>query len=162
MRKTYYFTGASALFLTIADLAAKYISIHKLSEREEIIVIPHTLSFLLYKNTGALANIPLPMVVIIPLSVAILVFCFIYLVQLLIRKSDEQASALLIVILGAIGNLTDRLWNGFTTDYILLFSKSAVNIADGLILGGLLWFMIASRRRTPQKPSELGGQDINI
>jgi len=39
--------------------------------------------------------------------------------------------------------LIDRFVNGFTTDYIIIFSRSVINLSDVLIVAGiiaLLWY----------------------
>ena len=51
------------------------------------------------------------------------------------------------VILGAVGNLADRIINGFTTDYILLFGHSAINLADLLIIFGILGILWYTRNK---------------
>lgn len=50
-------------------------------------------------------------------------------------------------VLGAVSNLIDRVAWGFTNDYFLFFNRSAVNLADGMILLGAFWLAL----RTPKK-----------
>lgn len=145
MPRFVYFTGASALFLTIADTAAKFASISHLSETKEIVLIPRVISLFLHKNYGAIANFPLPMVAIVTTSLIVLLFCVAFVVKMYRQSKYKIISAMNIVIIGAIGNLLDRVIHGFTTDYLLLFNISAVNISDGLILGGIIWLIVETR-----------------
>ena len=55
-------------------------------------------------------------------------------------------SALMIVI-GALGNLYDRMAYGFTVDYIILFSRSAINVSDIVIVVGVVALLQTSRVR---------------
>lgn len=146
MPRFVYFTGVSALFLTIADTAAKFASISRLSETKEIALIPHTVSLFLHKNYGAIANFPMPMVAIVAVSFVILSFCVALAIKMRKQSQFEMMSAMSIIIFGAIGNLLDRIIHGFTTDYLLLFNTSAVNISDGLILGGIIWLIVQTRK----------------
>ena len=56
MPKIVYFSGASALLLTLADAAAKYASLTLLGDERSIILIPGAF-FLSAQDYGALANI---------------------------------------------------------------------------------------------------------
>ncbi|MEK7094562.1 MAG: signal peptidase II, partial [Patescibacteria group bacterium] len=134
--------------LTLADAAAKYASLTLLGDERSIILIPGALSFFLHKNYGALANIQLPMYLIIALSFVVLSYCVATVARRCSLSQYSSASAMIFLIFGATGNLTDRIINGFTTDYLLLFQKSAVNISDGVILGGIIWFVVASKKES--------------
>lgn len=146
MPRFVYFTGASALFLTIADTAAKFASISRLSETKEIVLIPHTVSLFLHKNYGAIANFPIPMVAIVAISIVVLLFCIAFAARMYGQSKYKMMGAMNIIIFGAIGNLLDRIIHGFTTDYLLLFNTSAVNISDGLILCGIIWLVVQTRK----------------
>jgi signal peptidase II len=52
-----------------------------------------------------------------------------------------------LFFLGAVSNLVDRIAWGFTDDYLMFFNRSAVNLADGMILAGAIWLAFA-----PTKP----------
>ena len=57
----------------------------------------------------------------------------------------EQGHALAYTLffLGAVSNLIDRVAWGFTDDYLMFFNRSAVNLADGMILVGAVWLAFA-------------------
>ena len=63
--------------------------------------------------------------------------------------SDSRAVAIAAIVLGAISNLTDRTFLGGVTDYLSFTNLfPAFNIADVLILGGIIAWMMSERRRT--------------
>jgi lipoprotein signal peptidase len=102
----------------------------------------------LHKNPGIAFNIPLPLGIVLPITlVALMVFAVIAyknrLTNILVSLSAVA------VMFGATNNGLDRLINGFTTDYIILFRTSAINLSDALIFFGILslfWY----DRRNPQ------------
>ena len=98
--------------------------------------------FILHKNEGIAFNIPIPLWIIIPLTVGVCTWLAFLSYQH--WNTDRRISVSAnVVLLGAIGNLADRVINNFTTDYILLFGRSAINLADILIVTGilsLLWY----------------------
>ncbi|MDQ5952107.1 MAG: hypothetical protein QG626_234, partial [Patescibacteria group bacterium] len=63
---------------------------------------------------------------------------FAYLAYVKWSSNTAQALGALAAVVGAIGNATDRLINNFTTDYIILFRTSAINLSDILIVIGIL------------------------
>lgn len=104
------------------------------------------IGFALHKNPGIVFDIPVPLVILAPLSLVIIgVFAF-------IGGRSHQSLARVgayVAILGAANNLIDRLVNGFTTDYIILFGTSAINLSDILIVIGTLLLI----RYTQHNPS---------
>lgn len=102
----------------------------------------------LHKNYGVIANIPLPLALVIPLTIGVCgaLLC-------LIRKNWAHAPhislACVIIWFGAIGNLIDRILNNYTTDYLIFFQRSAVNLADALILIGAVLFAWYSKDNSP-------------
>lgn len=101
---------------------------------------------ILHKNPGIAFDIPLPISIIAPLTVIICLW-----LGILVHRhwrTQRQVSVLAVtVILGAVGNLADRIINGFTTDYILLFGHSAINLADLLIIFGILGILWYTRNK---------------
>lgn len=96
----------------------------------------------LHKNYGIAFSISIPILVTLIISGIIITVLAVFVVRLLLDKSIYAASTGLILI-GALGNFFDRIINGFTTDYIILFNVSAINIADILIVTGVfltLWY----------------------
>lgn len=91
----------------------------------------------LYKNLGIAFDIPIPHFIVIPLSLFIAGFLIFFAVKNQDKKPISAGFALVAAI-GALGNLIDRVVNGFTTDYLIFFERSAINISDILIVIGIL------------------------
>lgn len=54
---------------------------------------------------------------------------------------------LLVVAVGALSNLWDRFTVGAVIDYVVFLRQGAINLADVLIVGGLVWVVLIERRR---------------
>lgn len=107
----------------------------------QIVTIVH------HQNEGLVANLPVPMPVIFVITVVVLALVLWMLWAAIQRGNAFGAGALGILIGGALGNFTDRLLLGYVFDWILLFSRSAINIADICILFGALGYAGSMRRR---------------
>ena len=71
------------------------------------------------------------------------------LVVWLLRLSAQEkltAAALSLVIGGAVGNLIDRILNGYVVDFIDVYYQShhwpAFNLADSAITGGVILLLV--------------------
>ncbi len=96
-----------------------------------------------HHNFGVAFNVPIPLYVVIPLTFLIIIGLVLW-----IRRHPHDFFAQLgasAVILGAISNLFDRIWYGYTVDYIRLIN-SIINIADLLVLAGI--FLLVSRQKS--------------
>jgi len=98
-----------------------------------------------HENYGIIANFPLP------LAVTVLVTAFVIILVLgatwtaIKDNKPRQAGALGVLLGGAIGNLFDRVTQGYVFDWILLFGRSAINLADIAIVTGALWYFLLRR-----------------
>lgn len=107
---------------------------------ETIITLVH------HENRGAIANTPLPLPLIVVITVAVLLLVLHSLYTNIREGNTRAASALGILLGGAAGNLFDRVAQGFVFDWILLFGRSAINIADIAIVLGAVLFFVEKRR----------------
>lgn len=110
--------------------------------------IPRVLDFIQHENHGVIANLPVPQPVIVLFTVAALAVLIGLLRRSMKNGSTAQVVGLAIAIGGALGNLWDRLAWQFVFDWILLFNRSVINIADIAIAIGLLIFLLSSRKQT--------------
>lgn len=97
---------------------------------------PGPIAFTLFRNTGIAFSLPLSSAIFWPAAGAI----FATLAWLFVRsfaKDKLRAGMLAMIILGAASNLMDRYLYGSTTDYLLFFGRSAINLADVMIVAGL-------------------------
>lgn len=146
MRKIWFpglalLTSGGIFFL---DLASKNSFFR---ESSEATLLPNLLSLTTHKNMGALANIPLPLFFILLISFLAFALLLILLRRALQQQKLWQIIFLSLVIGGALGNLFDRLTLGFVRDWLLLFERSAINLADASILIGIGGYLLSQKMR---------------
>lgn len=129
-----------SIVVAAGDAIFKYLAIQYLPEFKP--EINHFFDLLLHKNPGIAFDIPLPLPLIVTLTIIITLALTIF-IKRNWRANSSASLAAIMIIMGAIGNMFDRLINGFTTDYIILFGQSVINLSDILIISGtilLLWY----------------------
>lgn len=149
MKPLHYFGIIIAAAVVILDQFFKQIALTKLPMIGSF-VHDAPMTFALHKNMGVAFNIPIPLSLILVLtSIACLVLaCIIY------REFHKQPLVALwgmIVLIGALGNLIDRLTLGFTVDYIALFGRSIINLSDVVITVGIIGLFVALHPLTKEK-----------
>lgn len=119
-------------------------------------LIQNVLETIYYENLGIVANFPLPLSVTITITIIIMIVVAMGVAKSVRTHKIIQAIALAEIFGGALGNLIDRITQGFVFDWILLFGQSAINIADIAIIEGAVvfigwrWF---EKRNAPQPES---------
>ncbi|HAZ28307.1 MAG TPA: hypothetical protein DCY48_00840 [Candidatus Magasanikbacteria bacterium] len=88
-----------------------------------------------YKNPGIAFSLPFPSPLLIGLTSLILLWLLFVLLHQK-KKHTLVTLGLFFIIVGALSNLFDRIFFGFTVDYLRIWT-SVVNIADGMILAGV-------------------------
>lgn len=134
----------AAAFIVFADELAKFYAIRFLQEDTSLTSVG-LINFAVHKNPGIAFDIPFKMPIIVLVSIIIGVGLVRIAIKNWNRHPDIALSAIVIII-GAIGNLYDRLVYGFTVDYIILFGRSAINLSDIVIVSGIIGLLLASRR----------------
>lgn len=94
-----------------------------------------------HRNFGISFNIPIPLWLIITISITALIWALHNLFQSNATHHITRDIFLSIFIGGILGNLFDRITLHFVRDWLLLWNRSAVNFADGAILIGLIGFL---------------------
>ncbi len=120
---------------------------------EETLTDPDFINLAIHKNWGLAFDIPFRREFILLISVVIGFF----LIQMLVKNIKTHpkiAFSCLIILIGAIGNVFDRVAYGFTVDYIIFFGRSALNLSDLLIIFGVVILLISSRRSLPSQDAE--------
>lgn len=130
-----------ACIVAIVDGVLKFAAIRAFSN--ETVPVNSFLDFGLHKNPGIVFDIPLSLVIILPLTVVLCVFLALRIWQLH-KKAPIAAASLCVIMFGAIDNAVDRAMNGFTTDYLIFFQRSAINMADILIVTGVVLYLYYS------------------
>jgi len=98
-----------------------------------------------HKNWGLAFNIPFRREFILLVSFVIGYF----LVDIIKKNWKAQpkiAFSSMLILIGAAGNLFDRIYYGFTVDYLIFFGRSAINMSDIVILTGVVCLLIFSKR----------------
>ena len=133
-----------SIIIALTDGVFKYFAITRLPLEDDRVLFP--IDFLLHKNPGIAFDTTIPMPIIIVLTLIIMLIVARYGIREWKEHPERSLSAGLILS-GAIGNLIDRCVNGFTTDYIILFGRSAINLADILIITGTIMILWYSERK---------------
>jgi signal peptidase II len=140
----------TAAGVLVADVVSKVIVVSKLSDRGPVTAIPHVLTLTLTRNPGAAFSIG---------SGTTIVFTAVALgvVIVIARTARSLASrgwaiALGLLLGGALGNLTDRIFRspgplrGHVVDWLELPHWPVFNFADSAIVaGGALAVLLAIR-----------------
>jgi signal peptidase II len=135
---------AGVIFLFACDRILKYWALAGLYHTK-IDIINNWLSFELFKNEAIAFSIPLPQLVIIPLTIIIIAALVIFLAQRLRCYWGLVEIGCLFIIGGALSNLYDRLQYGFVVDYLNFIWWPVFNLADVMISAGvalILWKIV--------------------
>lgn len=148
MKKTAVSWILAIISVGILDAVFKFLAIHRLSLDTEASIRP-IFDLALHKNPGIAFDLPIPLIIVAFLTALVLYFLGQYAYK---HAQTQPANALaaLSIFIGALGNLIDRLINGFTTDYLILFARSAINLSDILILTGVI-LLITYTKRIPNE-----------
>ena len=126
-----------AVVLIILDQVTKYFARLQFSDGSDISVIPGVLRFVLHKNTGAVWGfLSGTKHSVLILSVAtLIILSLIIFVYFKIPDTAKFAPLLLIITFvfsGAIGNLIDRIFLNYVTDFIYfeIINFPVFNVAD--------------------------------
>mgnify|MGYP000873662127 FL=1 len=112
------------------------------------VVSPGICPLLLHRNPGLAFNIPLRFPVVLAISV-ILGVALLWMAWKHRAETSDVASAALTVFIGGLGNMLDRAAYGYTVDYLLFFGRSALNLSDLVIMGGIVWMLWAGKKELP-------------
>jgi signal peptidase II len=99
----------------------------------------------IHKNWGIAFDIPFKMEIVIIITVIL----GILLAQIAYKnffKNPNVSFASIVILLGACGNFFDRIYHGFTVDYIIFFNQSAINLSDVIIILGVVLLLLSSRK----------------
>ncbi len=99
-------------------------------------LIPRLLNFEFYQNFRGPFSLPIPLWAIIAVSVMLIIILLI-----LIYSKPKFRLPLVLIIAGALSNLFDRIFYGYTIDTFNFLNFSFFNLADGLIFAGIIWLI---------------------
>ena len=104
--------------------------------------------FLLFKNSGIAFSLNLSGPIVWLTSVIILAAVVVMATRDFKAGRSDRSLAYALFVFGACSNLFDRVVYSFTVDYLLFFERSAVNLADGMIVAGAVLLFFTETRRS--------------
>lgn len=140
-KKNAFVLAALAFDVAVLDGVFKYLA-HRYLVSDTVANLAWPIDLALHKNPGIIANIAIPLSIVIPITI-IVCAALLATIHKQWKQNHPYALACWVIFCGASGNLLDRILHHYTTDYIMLFQRSAVNLADGLVVLGavmLLWY----------------------
>lgn len=141
------FFNALIVILVLVDRLIKYLSMYKLpAEGVYFIYKPIPVFIKFFKNPFIAFSIPVPLFVIILLSMAILLFILFFLVKNYQTNHWLANFSLLLIAGGAISNFIDRIVFNFVIDYMHISVLPVFNLADIMIMLGVIIFLIKNNK----------------
>ncbi len=131
--------------LVLGDEWIKSLALKRLPP-EESLVDPGLLALAIHKNWGIAFDIPFKLGFVIFISILIGIG-LLHMAYKHAATRPQISFAALTIIIGAIGNIYDRIAYGFTVDYMIWFGRSALNLSDLVIILGVVLLLIFSRRK---------------
>lgn len=101
------------------------------------------LRFELFRNVGIAFSLPFSGPLVWLVSIGILAAVSVMAARDVRARVYGRVGAYGFFVFGACSNLFDRVVYGYTIDYLIIASRSAVNLADGMIIAGALWLLLA-------------------
>lgn len=140
-----YFLLIPVALTVLLDAWLKSFALLKLPE-EVSLTEPDLINFAVHKNFGLAFDLPFRLEFVIAISFLIGLVLF-HTFWKTMSSRPNVAFSCLVIILGALGNLYDRLAYGFTVDYIFFFGRSAINFSDTVIVLGIVSLLLLSSRK---------------
>lgn len=129
----------SGFFLFFVDRFFKYLSLNNPEEY----LLTNWLGWMPFKNPGIAFSLPLPSNLSIAISIPILLAIVYFILHNNKNESVEIFESLIILFIGALSNLWDRIYYRVTLDYFLI-GTSVINLADIMILLGIGYLFFSS------------------
>lgn len=127
MKKNFSQILILAAFLALLDQISKWLVVKHL---------PYT------QNTGIAFGIPIPYYILMALTIILIIFIIYFAQKELDLTAKVSRIGTAFIIGGALGNLIDRLANGYVVDFISVWKWPNFNLADSLITIGVLLLII--------------------
>ncbi len=145
IQKTLILNVILIAFLTI-DRLTKLFSLKELPV-EGVFLIPGFLKLTLYKNINVAFGLSLPLPLLYVLITLILLLLISFSARAYRQKDIWLIFWLGLIIVGALGNLLDRLFYGRVIDFLEVPWWSIFNLADVFIIIGLFGWLIKKLRK---------------
>ena len=146
-RRAVVVLGGTALAVLVIDLVTKYLVVSKLSDRPPVRLLGGAVYLSLTRNSGAAFSLGTSITFVFPVVTVLVVGWICWMTRRL--RSAPWAVALGLILGGALGNLTDRVFRapgflvGHVIDFISLFGPDAryfaiFNAADSALTCGVI------------------------
>lgn len=109
------------------------------------ILSPGIFALVVHKNPGLAFNIPMRIPVVLVIS-CLLGAALLWMAWQHRKEPGSVTASALTVLIGGLGNVLDRTFYGYTVDYLLFFGRSALNLSDLVIMGGIVWMLWAGKK----------------
>jgi len=136
----------SGLFL-LADQLLKFAA--RSNPDFSFYLFPNWLGWEYFSNSGIAFSLPFPNLLLIIFTPLIILGLLVFLSK---QKSPSKYFTLgiLLIVFGAVSNLTDRILFGATTDYFRIIS-SIINLADAMIVAGAALLLAEEYKRAKKQ-----------
>jgi signal peptidase II len=134
MNKRFWIYAGGFLVLTL-DQFLKWFAIDYVTRGG--FFIWHFFEFGLYKNEGIAFGIKIPQELFYILVAVVVFFIFKKFEKEIKEKNNLVIISLILVGVGAVSNIIDRIFRGYVIDYLHFFGISAINVADMAIIVGI-------------------------
>lgn len=103
-------------------------------------------SYSLFYNRGALFSLPVPIITVTIASTLIFFALVVAEIRNIKHGNYDKAPFYFVILLGGGSNLYDRFTYKATVDYLLFFNRSAWNIADFMIIIGIIALLFSTTK----------------
>lgn len=139
-----------AVFLIVADRALKILALNIF--RTDPLILTDWLKLSLVINRNIAFSLPVYGILLTLVLIVLIVGLIWYFVKMFKKQQTVQASLLFFVILGASSNLADRFLYAGVIDYINVEKFTIFNLADAMILIGIILFIRTGVKKFARQP----------
>lgn len=126
------------IFLILDQLIKYYIFMNK----PQIVLISDWLEITYAENTGTIFGMAQGTNIIFAIISIIIIFIAIYIILKTTKKNSYKRNLWQLILAGGVSNLIDRIFRGFVIDYVSLKFFGVCNLADFLIVIGVILLAI--------------------
>ena len=128
----------------VLDIVSKQLVISGMELEQAISVIPGVFDLRYIRNYGAAFSIMQnKRIFLIAVTVVMMAALCVYAVKMGNRISKAERIALAMIVGGGIGNLIDRVFFGYVTDFLDIHIIPIFNVADCFVTVGCILLVIA-------------------
>ncbi len=157
--------GVMALLVLVLDQLTKFAVRKYLGTEDERVIIPGFFKFVHWSNTGAAWSLFMGKNRILALVALVALVVLFRSRHFFDAHTTTGQTALGLIFGGILGNLIDRLWIGYVTDFLRFYLERrggnelgfpAFNVADSAICVGvgLIFILSWKNEKMPAKPAQ--------